>query len=231
MYTSENIEAISSILEFDRKLSIRQIADRTGLPRSKVHSLITNQIGMKKVFAHWVPKILSEFEIGARLSYCQKFSASFGANWHLYRTRLVTVDETWVSYQPDSGLFASAEWRYDGEKRPERPSVKLTTKKIMVTIFWDYKGILLVEYLPVGTTFNSDYYCKLLDKLKLELDSKRSDYKHHGFWLLQDNARVHTSKISMAKINEICLKTVPHPHIVQTKAPQIIIYFAISNPA
>jgi histone-lysine N-methyltransferase SETMAR len=166
---------------------------------------------MQKLFARWVPKTLTTNEKLLRFNHAKKFSETFGANWGRYRNRVITVDETWVSYHPDVGIHATAEWRYAGESKPERPSAKLTTLKVMVTIFWDCRGILLIDYLPRKTTFSSEYYCTILDKLKEELRAHRPDYRRHGYWLLQDNARVHTSRRSMKKIREIGLKPMEHP--------------------
>jgi len=36
----------------------------------------------------------------------------------------------------------------------------------MATVFWDRKGILLIDFMPPGTTINSDRYCDTLRKLK-----------------------------------------------------------------
>jgi hypothetical protein len=35
----------------------------------------------------------------------------------------------------------------------------ISTHKIMCTVFWDGKGILLVEFLPQGSTINAGVYC------------------------------------------------------------------------
>lgn len=209
--TPERIDQIRSLLHSDRKLSLRQISEKVQLPHSTVRKIIIEKIGMKKVFARWVPKVLSTVEKRNRLDFANQFMASFGANWARYRNRIITVDETWVSYKPDAGLHATAEWRYPDEPRPERSSTKLTSLKVMATIFWDIHGILLIDYLPKGSKFTSEYYCSLLDKLEVELRSNRRSYSRVGYWLLQDNAKVHTAKLSMEKIKEIGLKPMPHP--------------------
>jgi hypothetical protein len=38
-------------------------------------------------------------------------------------------------------------------------------KKTMATVFWNYEGLLLCEFLPPKTTINSDEYCRTLERL------------------------------------------------------------------
>jgi len=42
----------------------------------------------------------------------------------------------------------------------------LPRPKYAPVVFWDRQGVLLVEYLPLGTTINSAVYCETLKKLR-----------------------------------------------------------------
>ncbi|EFN85812.1 hypothetical protein EAI_07986, partial [Harpegnathos saltator] len=66
------------------------------------------------------------------------------------------------------------------------------------TVFCDYKGILLIVYLQKGKTMNSKYYCNLLGLLDVKIREKRL-LKKKRIVFHQDNARVHTSVLTMAK--------------------------------
>ena len=44
----------------------------------------------------------------------------------------------------------------------------------MATVFWDSRGVILIDYLQKGKTIRVAYYASLLDKLKAELTRKRS---------------------------------------------------------
>lgn len=41
-------------------------------------------------------------------------------------------------------------------------------EKVMVTVFWDVRGILLVDYLQKGRTINAQYYANLQLKQKIK---------------------------------------------------------------
>ena len=43
----------------------------------------------------------------------------------------------------------------------------------MLSVWWDFNGIVYFEILPDNTTINSDVYCNQLDKLSDVLKEKR----------------------------------------------------------
>ena len=64
----------------------------------------------------------------------------------------------------------------------------------MASIFWDAKGVLLIDYLEKGKTINSEYYCNLLDQLDKNIREKKTRFtEEKQSFFHQDNARVHTS--------------------------------------
>jgi hypothetical protein len=49
----------------------------------------------------------------------------------------------------------------------------LATRKLMATVFWDRKGVLMVEFMKQGTTITSEVYCKTLKRLCRVIQNKR----------------------------------------------------------
>ncbi|GFU46073.1 hypothetical protein TNCV_2309141 [Trichonephila clavipes] len=47
----------------------------------------------------------------------------------------------------------------------------LSRRMIMTTVFWDWRGVFLVDFMPQGTTINSDIYCVTLQKLRRALQT------------------------------------------------------------
>ena len=64
--------------------------------------------------------------------------------------------------------------------------------KVMCTVFWDRKGVILLDFLEPGHTINSDCYITTLTKLKARISRDRPE-KQTTFLLQHDNARPHTS--------------------------------------
>ena len=63
----------------------------------------------------------------------------------------------------------------------------------MCTVFWGRQGILLVEFLPQGTTINSAVYCATLKKLRRAIQNKRCGMLSATILLLHDNAQLHSA--------------------------------------
>jgi len=63
----------------------------------------------------------------------------------------------------------------------------------MATVFWDRKGVLLIEFMEPGTTITSETYCETLKKLHRATENKRRGMLTSGVVLLHDNARPHTN--------------------------------------
>lgn len=60
--TKENIDEIFSLIDGDQKITIEKITVPTGLSMGIVHHIFKDILGLKKLVARWVPKILRDSE-------------------------------------------------------------------------------------------------------------------------------------------------------------------------
>jgi hypothetical protein len=49
----------------------------------------------------------------------------------------------------------------------------MSVRKLMAAVFWDSKGVLMVEFMQQGTTITSELYCETLKKLCRAIQNKR----------------------------------------------------------
>ena len=71
--------------------------------------------------------------------------------------QIVTGDETWVSHNTPTSKQQSWSGFTFSHHRSHASSNKLHHfKKLMASVFWDSKGVLLVDFMPSNTTINSD---------------------------------------------------------------------------
>jgi hypothetical protein len=94
------IEKIKSILASDRRVTVRELADRLGSPKTSIHRVFTEDLAMVKLSALWVSRLLTDEMKAARVEACrQKFRLvrDFGG-WEEFKFALVTGDETWVPH-------------------------------------------------------------------------------------------------------------------------------------
>ena len=58
--TEYNVARMNAVLDRDRRLKVRLIAEQVELPKTDVHRIITEDLHMRKICAKLVPKNLSD---------------------------------------------------------------------------------------------------------------------------------------------------------------------------
>ena len=77
-------------------------------------------------------------------------------------------------------------------------------KKVMLCIWWDWKGVLYYELLPQNQMISSNKYCSQLDQLKAALNKKRPELVNRKRIIFhQDNARPHVSLMTRQKLLQL----------------------------
>ena len=88
----------------------------------------------------------------------------------------------------------------------------------MLSVWWDFKGIVYFELLPRNQTINSNIYRHQLIKLDKEMKEKRPELETRtGVIFHQDNGRPQTSLVTRKKLLELGWEVMPHlpysPHL------------------
>jgi hypothetical protein len=63
----------------------------------------------------------------------------------------------------------------------------------MGAVFWDRKGVLMVEFMQQGTTVTSEVYCETLKKLCRAIQNKGPGMVTSGVVLSHNNVHLHTA--------------------------------------
>ena len=74
--------------------------------------------------------------------------------------------------------------------------------RVMASIFWDSKGVIMIDYLEQGHTINGAYYAGELRRLRQEIARKWQGMLTRSVLLLQNNAPAHTSQVAMTASTE-----------------------------
>ncbi|GBP15649.1 Mariner Mos1 transposase [Eumeta japonica] len=112
---------------------------------------------------------------------------------------------------PGRPVTESMQWTKKGERPPKKFKVQKSASKLMATIFWDSEGVLLIDYLPKGTTMNGQYYANLLAQTREAVVQKRRGKLSRGVLFLQDNASVHTARVSRQALKDTGFSEIDHP--------------------
>ncbi|GBP27465.1 Mariner Mos1 transposase [Eumeta japonica] len=119
------------------------------------------------------------------------------------------------------------QWTKKRERPPKKFKVQKSALKLMATIFWDSEGVLLIDYLPKGTIMNGQYYTNLLAQAREAVEQKRRGKLSRGVLFLQDNASVHTARVSRQALKDTGFSEIDHPPYSPDLAPSD--YFLFSN--
>ena len=90
----------------------------------------------------------------------------FYADPNTFLKIFVTMDETWVHHFQPKTKQQSKQWKHLGSLPPKEANTGMFPGKVMITMFWDAEGVLLVDYLDEGHTITWAYYADLLRQLR-----------------------------------------------------------------
>ena len=101
----------------------------------------------------------------------------------------------------------------DNDVRPSTiPKRGLTSKKVMITVWWSMKGINHYDFLKPGKSIIAESYCKLLDAFHEKLRQKHPALVNRDSpLLLHDNTRPHVAKLTIAKLHELGYEILHYP--------------------
>ena len=185
----ENLAKVRQVLNSDRRLSVRLIAEMVNLNHETVHQLVTEDLMMRKVCAKLVPKVLSDDQRARRLAVSEEMLARLQTEPNFLNS-VVTGDESWVyEYDPETKL-QSAEWHTPTSPRPKKARMAKSRVKSMLIAFFDAEGIIHKEFVPTGQTVNGVFYAAVIRRLKDRVRRVRPELKD-GWVLHHDNAPVH----------------------------------------
>ena len=142
----EKVDEILQKVEVDRHISSRHMATELNIDHKTVLNHL-HKTGYQKKLDVWVPHELAEKNLMDRVS---NYESLLKRNEIVpFLERMITGDEKWITYDNN---VRKRRWSKPGE--PSQAVVKpiLTQRKVMLSIWWDWKGIIYHELLKRGQT-------------------------------------------------------------------------------
>ena len=191
--TDDNVETMKKMIMENRRITIREVADEVGISFGSCQAIFTDVLGMKRVAAKFVPKLLNFDQKQHRMNIAQELLNEVNDDPELIK-RVITGDETWVYGYDIETKVQSSQWKLPEEPRPKKARQVRSNVKVMLTVFFDFNGVVYHEFLPPGRTVNKEYYLEVLRRLREAIRRKRPDLWRNNSWQLHhDNAPAHTS--------------------------------------
>ena len=210
--TPQNIASVEDIILRDRRVTMSEIEEETQIPHSTVHRIVTEDLGLSKKSARWVPRLLTEDMKKKRIEASEVFVKRAGGSPEVFLLKIITMDETMVSFYTPESKEAAKQWLPKGSPAPTKAKVQASRKKQMVFSFFDDSGSVYQHYAAIGATINGEYILGVLTNFLHVLKRKRPDMcRENGFIFHWDNAPVHTATSVRDFLRQRRIECLIHP--------------------
>jgi histone-lysine N-methyltransferase SETMAR len=117
-------------------------------------------------------------------------------------------------------------WAQDRDELPPNVKRTISSKKTMVSAYFSRCGFVSLEFLPMGQKYNSKFVTEtVLPSIEKKHAECRPKLRTTAAHLHVDNARPHTSKMSIEKIEDLGFILVPQPPYSPDFAPCDVFLF------
>lgn len=208
-------DLVKETIEADPTLSSRKLAEKMEISQSSAIRHL-HIIGKNKRRSGEIPHILTEQQVQKRLDMCRKLLEN-PLDDRFWR-QIVTTDEKWIYFK---NPYRGKQWLSLGEIKKPVPKHSNFDEKVMITVFWNYEGVIWFDFLDKGKTMDSDFYCEQLDHMHDVMKQKYySLYNRKSIKLQHDNARPHVSLKVKNKLAEMdAIEVLCHPPYSPDLAP------------
>jgi histone-lysine N-methyltransferase SETMAR len=190
------------------------------MSHGSAYSIVHNDLGYRKVCIRWVPRQLSDENKRERQTICQEHLDSHAREGDAFLHRI------WQETSPGCTIMNHRvkDNPCSGSTRRLRPTQKFKTQpsagKVVLTVFCDVNGPILVHFQEKGQTVASARYSDMLaNELKPAIRSKRRGLLSKGVLLLHDNGRLHTAAHTVDTLRTLKFEVLKHPPYVPDLAP------------
>ena len=139
----EIVLKVKEIIEGDARFTIRDIARKVVISLSTVHLILKKHLKVRKIFARWVPHLLTDEQKRQRVKVAKKMLQIFLTCDQKQYANVVTGDENWVYYFEPVRKFSNKIWTSKHSRRPIIAKRSLSARKIWYAIFFSGEGVAI----------------------------------------------------------------------------------------
>ncbi len=205
-----------SLLKEDNRRTVSELSNLSQLSIGSVFRLLKD-LEVCCINAKFIPKLLSPAEAQFRVTLCQMNLEMLNHDPNLLQ-KVICTDESWVHVYSPELKSRSSQWLPKGSRRPQKALHSRSAKKTLLTIFYDWKGILYFEF--TNHTVSAEDYITTLGHFRERVRLYRPEMWDTGDWYLQqDNAPAHMAILTIAYFGEHDLDLLNHPPYSLDLAP------------
>ena len=193
---------------------MHQTAAQCNISNGLAHKIIRKDLKLQKKTSTWVPHLLNQPQKDRRVALAMEALDVIEGRHeeiNIDFEHLITEDESWFwVWQPDSRQ-GNCQWLSAEEERPQVTRQERSTKKIMLVMFFDRKGVVHHKWVPDGRGIGSLVYREILDRFRESVRRKRPEAWRANWGLLHDGAPAHRALPTRRYLEYHAVEVMPHP--------------------
>ncbi|KAL9922417.1 histone-lysine N-methyltransferase SETMAR-like [Glossina fuscipes fuscipes] len=200
------VDEILQKIEEDRHINSHDVARELNIDHKTVLNHL-HKAGYTKKLDVWLPHELSMKNLIDRISISESLLKRNEIDPFL--ERLITGDQKWITYDNKK---RKRSWSKMNETVQTAAEAQLVPRKVLLFVWWDWKGIVYHELLQPGQTIDSTLFCQHLTRLKREIEINRPELiNSKGVVFHHDSAKPFTSLLSRQMLRECGWEILMHP--------------------
>jgi hypothetical protein len=182
-----------------------------------------DDLELRFIAPRWIRYRLSDVQKADKVELSQHILDMMQGLGPKHQKYHITGDESW-SYWDNQ---RRGMWPQDRGDLPPNVKGTISSKKTMVSAYFSRCGFVSVEFLPMGQKCNSRFFTEtILPSPEQKLAECRPKLRRTAAHLHVDNARPHTSRMSIEKNEELGFILVPQPAYFPYFAPCDFLLFS-----
>ncbi|UYV78570.1 hypothetical protein LAZ67_16002032 [Cordylochernes scorpioides] len=161
----ETVAKVKELLNSDRRLSLKMIADEVSVNKFTVHQIIMQYLMMRKVCAKLVHRVLTAEQKQRRVDVCREMLNELENNPDFLDNEVTGDESCTFQYDPETKA-QSSEWHTPASPRPKKARMSKSRVKTMLIVFFDKRGRLPRNQV---SQFSG---CKIADSSSRQIVSK-----------------------------------------------------------
>jgi [histone H3]-lysine36 N-dimethyltransferase SETMAR len=190
-----------------------EIAETLKISKERVGHIAHENLDMPKLFAKWLPRLLTIDQNQQRVDDSEQCLAIFNRKKDEFFRRYITMDVTWLLHNTPESNRQSAVWTQRDKPNPKRGKTQ------RYSVLRDARGIIFIDYLEKDQSIHSEYNIALLERLNDKFKKICPHLKKKKVLFHQDNASVHKSIKTTVKLHELGYELFSHPPYSPDLAP------------
>lgn len=177
--TATNEEMVSKVHDLvlaDRRVKLREIAETTGISYERVQNIVHEHLGMRKLSARWVPRLLTVDNKRNRVTTSKECLALLKRNPTDFFRRFVTVDETWIHHYTPETKQQSKQWTFPDESAPKKAKTVPSAGKVMATVFLGFARCDTHRLFADGKNYHGTILQRFIGSIQRHIEGETASF-------------------------------------------------------